>query len=255
MAIDDANQQLFVAGTGGYWRLSFAGIVLQETIADAASLAQFADAYAVGGHARLGILGSIPDEIGAHRMPAILDWDGTAAQPTVVSELDAGPDVDATTVAAWSLGPLPDGSWSVRTRRENGRGTLVLRTEMSGVVTEKALTGSDADAFKPAAAMDDFGRLHVVWYDSSQANGRLLYAYSVGPAPFSDGFVESVVVDDDACPGNGWWPDSASRDPSMRRLREYIGIAIDDGHVHVAWTHAPQALSRIWVTRISPPRP
>lgn len=256
LAIDDANQQLFVAGAGGYWRLSFAGTLLQETLATPQSIAQFTDAYALDGHARFATVGS-SDEPGdtGPGMPTIREWDGTATQPTVLTELDSGPDADFTTRVSWSLGPLPDGSWSVRTRRENGRGSLVLRTEISGVVTEKALTGAEGDAFLPAASMDESGRLHVVWYDSSQAQGRLLYASSVGPAPFTDGFIEPVVVDDNACPGNGWWPDSASRDASARRLREYIGIAVDDGVVHAAWTHAPQAPSRIWVTRISPPPP
>lgn len=58
LAIDDANQQLFVAGVGGYWRLSFDGTLLQETLANAESVAQFADAYVVGGHARFATLGS-----------------------------------------------------------------------------------------------------------------------------------------------------------------------------------------------------
>jgi hypothetical protein len=250
-AVDNPNQQLFVAGGGGYWRIAFDGTLLQETLP--VGLADLMiDAYAQGGHA---FFATSERDTGVDKVARVLDWDGTAALPTVVETLDAGPDADLTTVQAWSHGPLPNGSWSIRVRRESGHGILVLRTKIAGVVAENTLTSPDANAFIPAAAMDDHGRLHVIWYDSSQASGRLLYAYSVGTAPFTDGFVSPVVIDDNAAPGNGWWPDSTSADPSYRRLREYVGIAIDGGIVHVAWTHAPEAPSRVWVTRISPPRP
>ena len=254
IAVDDPNQQLYVAAYGGYWRLSFDGTVLQETPSDAQARYHVSDAYAVGGHARFATFGEPSGENpGEPRLPTIVDWDGTASLPTVVAELDAGPEADLATVAAWSHGPLPDGSWSVRTTRENGHGALVLRIQIADVVTEKVLTSADAKPFMPAATMDEFGRLHVVWYDSSEARGRLLYAHSIGAAPFADGFSDAVVVDDNATPGDGWWPVAGALDE--RRLREYIGIAIDDGVVYAAWTHAPQAPSRIWVTRISPPHP
>jgi hypothetical protein len=250
MAIDDLNRQLFVAGAGGYWRLSLDGSVLQERLPEDGPEDLMVDAYAQNGHVRFATGGR---ETGTPATASIIDWDGTSADPTVVATVDVGAEADLTTIAAWSHGPLPNGSWAIHVRRQSGHSGLILRTDVGGNITESPVTPADGSVFLPAAAMDERGRLHVIWYDSSQETGRLLYAYSLGVAPFSEGFSEPAVVDDNTCPGNGWWPDSQG-DLSTRRLREYIGIAIDGDVVHAAWTHAPQAPSRIWVTRINPPR-
>lgn len=71
----------------------------------------------------------------------------------------------------------------------------------------------------------------------------LRYARSAS-SDLSQGFGASTVLDRNAAPGGGWYPflDSAT---GGRRLREYIDVAVDGDRLHVAWTHAPAAPSRV----------
>lgn len=113
------------------------------------------------------------------------------------------------------------------------------------------LTGPEANAFFPAAALDYRGRLHVVWYDTAGDSGVLRYAHSRGAAPFADGFIDPIEIDPDATPGNGWYP-GPQTDNGERRLREYIGLAVDEDLVHIAWTHSPHPPSRVYAVTVRP---
>lgn len=106
-------------------------------------------------------------------------------------------------------------------------------------------------AFMPAAAQDQDGRLHVIWYDSSGPAGVLKYARSAS-ADLRDGFLPPMIVDGNACPGGRWYPvfGEADATPDDRRLREYVDLSISDRRVHMAWTHAPALPSRVLVSHL-----
>ncbi len=86
----------------------------------------------------------------------------------------------------------------------------------------------------------------VAWYESTGPRGTLLYAHAVTDDP-GGAWSDVVLVDPDACPGERWYPDGVEAGEGARRLREYIGLAVANGRVHVAWTHAPDPPSRVRV--------
>ena len=121
-------------------------------------------------------------------------------------------------------------------------------------MTGETITISTAGetAFMPAAAQDDDGRVHVLWYDSSGTAGVLKYARSVSSDP-RDGFTVAAIVDPNACPGGRWYPHFSESEPppgTDRRLREYVDLSISRRRVHMAWTHAPALPSRILVSHL-----
>jgi hypothetical protein len=92
--------------------------------------------------------------------------------------------------------------------------------------------------------------LHVAWYDSSGTFGQLVYAHSE-TNDLQGAYTQPIVVDGDACPGDGWYPYKVDHDPAGgRRLREYIGIAITGRRAIISWTHAPEAPSRIRIAHV-----
>jgi hypothetical protein len=103
-----------------------------------------------------------------------------------------------------------------------------------------------ASSFHPAGVVDSGGVLHAIWYDTSGPTGRVLYAHTTAP-DYLSGFSDPIVVDGNACPGNGWAP---GLDGESRRLREYVDLAVDNGYAYLAWTHAPNVPTQIYVTRI-----
>src|SRR3569623_1470733 len=106
-------------------------------------------------------------------------------------------------------------------------------------------------AFMPAAAQDQDGRVHVIWYDSSGPAGVLKYARSASAA-LRDGFLPPMIGDGNACPGGRGEPvfGEAEATPYERRLREYGDLSISDRRVHMAWTHAPALPSRVLVSHL-----
>jgi hypothetical protein len=125
--------------------------------------------------------------------------------------------------------------------------TIVLEatTEVGSPVTQRQLSPPGVTAFFPAAATDDQGHLHVIWYETSGPAGVLRYTRSA-TADLSGEFLAPFTIDDDACPGDDWYPYSSSQSPpGGRRLREYIGLDVEGSRVHIVWTHAPTAPSRI----------
>jgi hypothetical protein len=144
------------------------------------------------------------------------------------------------------IGTTPDGGqWIVRTVQVDGAPAIVLRVRrLPDEGVELPISEPGAIAFLPVALVDLDGRLRVVYYDSSGPRGVLRTTLSL-TNDWTQGFEPSTLIDPDACPGNGWFPELDS--PSGgRRLREYIDISASGRRLHFAWTHAPSAPSRVW---------
>lgn len=117
-----------------------------------------------------------------------------------------------------------------------------------GAGIDLPLSAPGAKAFMPAGATDRSGRLHAIWYESDGAKGQLVYTRS-NSSDFTARFSPPLVIDPDACPGEGWYPHFNSA-TGGRRLREYVDVAIDGNRAHLAWTHAPTAPSRVMTTYV-----
>jgi hypothetical protein len=230
-ALDDANQQLFVAATDGCFRLGYDGVVRSS---NASCGRQTADAYL--------------DTDGAHFATidqSVVRWSGLDNDPGIVelAPLDLGNTGSFYTALACNRAPFPGGVWSVRARSDDNLGSIVLRVEQGNSLNEARLSRPGANAFLPTATTDAEGRLHVAYYDSSGGAGRLLYIHSLGGPPYDTGFTEPKVIDPNAVPA-GFYPFFSTPDGG-RRLREYIGIAVDGDVVYIAWTHSPAPPSRV----------
>jgi hypothetical protein len=233
MAIDPDSGEVFVAAVAGWWRIDGDAVTRDATAAG----------QLVGGYAREGSVAFSQVTSGQ-----VLRWDGESAPAA-----DAAPPapVGATFYHTVSLplGPTGDGGeWFLRPTGDTTAAPLALfHAPATGAASDIALTGEDAITFLPAADLDGAGRLHIVYYDSSGAAGRLLYLHSLTD-DFADGFTEPMVVDDRATPAS-FFP--AIDTPSGgRRLREYIDIQVAGSRAYIAWTHAPVAPSRVRATWI-----
>ena len=198
--------------------------------------------------------GAYADDDGGHFFSGFqeLVWNGSDAPAARGEVLPEGDEARTETIATVSAGKMPDGGeWIVRAMHDSSAGSpIVVRVRhLPDEGLDTALTLPNAVGFLPAAAVDAEGRLHVVWYDSSGPTGRLLYSHSAS-ADLPGRFTVPVVVDDNACPGNGWYPDGQDVASGGRRLREYIGLAITGHRAIISWTHAPTAPSRVRVAHV-----
>jgi len=125
---------------------------------------------------------------------------------------------------------------------------LQLGNDASSLDTRVALTPATGVAFGPASDLDDAGRLHVIYYDTTGPKGELRYTRSRS-ARFEEGFLDPIVIDPEACPGDGWSPGGGSASGG-RRLREYLDLVIEGKRAWIAWTHAPSAPSRVTLSWI-----
>lgn len=247
LALDADGSQIYLLGAGGIFALDADGTVLEQVEFDSMTVN------------RNAVSGYVDSERTAHFLtfdPDVLSWDGTA-DPTLF-DLPAFDDewANVWTRSAGAIGETLDGSqWVVRADRSGTGATVSVLLKSAGMVTaeSKLLTPLDGVSFLPAAAIDEEGILHVVWYDTNGPAGRLVYSRSAGSNLLGD-YTDPVVVDGDACPGERWhpYPTSPLSAPGGRRLREYIDIAVDGGRVFVAWTHAPTAPSTVYVATIDP---
>lgn len=181
-------------------------------------------------------------------------WDGASLPEQLGPAMPIGDDENAWTALSGAIGVTPEsGQWIVRALRFTDRAEVVVRVRnlhLGHDGSDRPVSAPGEVALLPAAALDGAGRLHVVYYDTSGPRGVLRYTRSL-TADVSRGYAPSIVLDDDACPGDGFYPYEASEDPpGGQRLREYIGIAVDGDTVHIAWTHAPEAPARVWTTRL-----
>jgi hypothetical protein len=240
IAIDDRNRAVYVAGVGGMYALAFDGSIRGHEAVDITSR-NATDAYV--------------DADGVHVLAMsreVLRWDGAGEVELEVRPVFAGDRASVwTTIGA--LGPREDGGqWIVRTQRFTGHAPLILGVRRPGEAkwTERRLSSDGDTTFLPAAALDAENRLHLVYYDTTGEQGVLRYMRSRS-SDLEGPFGPSIVLDPDACPGNGWYPYPSNdplRNPGGRRLREYIGIAIEGNRVHVSWAHAPDAPARVYTT-------
>jgi len=202
-----------------------------------------------------------PDDVayfalgGGRAGPLLLaKWNGSGSGEWVASELPMGRD-EAWNDVAVSMGRLPSGAlWIVRAIQISADPVVVWRIlNLPGEEgTDVHLLDENVVSFLPVGATDDRGRLYVGWYETSGPQGEFKVTRSL-TADWTEGFFDAVVVDPDACPGNGWYP-RIQDGKSDRRLREYVGMAVSGTRAHVAWTHAPQAPARVWVASVDFPQ-
>jgi hypothetical protein len=237
IAVDDARHAVWMAGAGGRFLIGF-------------------DGANRGAHTGgLGVSAAYADAAGGHFMTDIDQgwfWDGVGEPVHEGQPMSAGAASEDITAASIAMGLTGDGSqWIVHASREamlDGPISLRLR-HLPDEGSEITLSPPGTIGFLPAAVLDASGRLHAVWYDSSGATGRVIYAHSL-TSDLQGAWSDPVVVDGNACPGNGWYPAEKFTPEGERRLREYIGIANTNGRTIIAWTHAPDPPSRVRVTYI-----
>lgn len=242
LAIDDQGDVLYVQGRAGIFQVDRQGTVIASASYDSRAGRNAAAGYVDQGEAYFLTL--------ARR---VIGWNGTGEPAQVGPQFYSGNMANTFTVGAGSIGVTPGGvHWLVRSVHDTSGSPVLLGLSDSpgGPYQELGLSPEDGVTFLPAADLDEQGRLHVVWYDSTGEQGVLRYTHSIS-ADLTGGFLPALVVDSDACPGQGWYPYSASDPPpGGRRLREYIGIAVDGSRAHITWTHAPEPPSRVFATYV-----
>ncbi len=240
IAIDETRQAVWVAGFKTYSEVGFDGTV-RATVSGPGGLSS---AYS--------------DVVGVHVMDInayqAYRWTGVATDVPLPEgmTLPAGDDPTPFTFPSLQMGPSSAGTWIVRgIRNSEVDAHIVVRVrQLPDEGTDVDLTSPGAFAFMPTAALDAEGRLHVAWYDTHGPFGQLLYAHSE-TTDLVGAYTTPIVVDGNACPGNGFYPAGFSSDPvGSRRLREYIGIATSGHRAFITWTHAPEAPSRVRVAHV-----
>jgi hypothetical protein len=235
IAIDDAGQAVYLGAVSGFWKYGFDG----TTLAHEPNGGMMLGAYVDSGGAHFATTG--PDDSFVS-----LSWDGSGSPIQEGQGMPGGAGNMELNVCA-SLGRTSDGGqWVVRATRTPPNGAVMLRVRHlpGDEGTDIQISRTGTVAFFPAAATDNSGRLHVIWYEISGAAGVLKYTKSVS-SDLTQGFDEAIVIDPDACPGGDWYPYFSSAEGG-RRLREYIDITVDGNRAHLAWTHAPVAPSRVY---------
>jgi hypothetical protein len=244
MVVDSTNQAVYGCAYAGCWKVGFDGSMLAQS----SSRGDGCSGYADGAGAHFFRTTSNPVGIG----PADIQvWNGTGDPVLEGNRINVGPDANLFNYTGTSLGRTADGGqWIIRAVRTGNLSSLVLRVRhLPGDEGTDIPIGTAGEvAILPSAALDATGKLHVVWYDSACANGVLKYAHSLTSA-LVDGFTPAQIIDPNATPGMGWYPYYVGANAD-RRLREYIGIAVDGNRAFIAWTHAPSCTSRIWTTYV-----
>src|SRR5262249_42584851 len=142
---------------------------------------------------------------------AILLWDGSNRPAT--QEGDAVfitdlPDPDGVPLrAAVPIGPTLDGGqWIVRATGTPSSARILARVRhLPAAGSDMPLTSETSKAFLPTAAIDAQGRLHVAWYRSDGPVGVLELVRSLS-SDLTRGFGPPLIIDSEACPGQGWFP-------------------------------------------------
>jgi hypothetical protein len=240
LAVDEARQAVWVAGFPTYSEVGFDGTVRATVTGPGGMSSAYSDAA--------GVHVMDINEYQAYR------WSGLATEAPQPEGLvlPAGDAPSPFTLPALAMGDFTAGTWIVRgLRHSEVEAPIVVRVrQLPDEGSDVALTSPGAVAFLPTAALDAEGRLHVAWYDTRGPFGQLLYVHSE-TTDLLGAYSAPVVVDGNACPGNGFYPSSAgSEPPGGRRLREYIGIATSGHRAFITWTHAPEAPSRVRVARV-----
>ncbi len=239
MAVSNQEQRVYIGCTNGFWVFDYDGLEIAS--ATAVLMGLNIGGYADDSGAYFAVGGGRGDDL------LVVHWDGSADPVQEGSCLPMGVSEYWNNVAA-SIGPKPGGGhWIVRSVETGAYRQVMLRVRnLPGDEGEDIpITPSDRNAFLPAAAADESGRLVVVWYETdANSNVGVLKLARTKSADWSDGFDEPIRIDEAACPGNEWFPSSESG-VSDRRLREYIDIAVTGNRAHVIWTHAPIPPARV----------
>jgi hypothetical protein len=237
-AFDRANDNVFLCAATAVAQITLGGTVLSSlATANTNCVSAYVDANAFH-YLTVG--------------PAAGSWVGGASAPLIDAQLDAGDAANVFTRVNGSIGGSTDTTWIVRSMRTADDAPLVLELLRNGELTQRRLSGPGEVTFLPTAVMDEIGQLHITWYETSGTAGVLKYTRTA-TADLTGPLLDAVIVDDNACPGDRWYPYSSTEDPpGGRRLREYIGITATSERAFVAWTHAPAPPSRIHVARIAP---
>ncbi|MEO8700546.1 MAG: hypothetical protein ABI867_10905 [Kofleriaceae bacterium] len=240
ITVDEARQSVWVAGFPTYSEVGFDGTV-RATVTGPG-----------------GIASAYTDTAGLHVMDInkyqAYSWTGVAtdAPQPEGAELPGGDAPSPFTFPSLQMGASVAGTWIVRgLRNSDVDAPIVVRVrQLPDEGSDVAITAAGAVASLPTAALDAEGRLHVAWYDTRGPFGQLLYAHSE-TTDLTGRYTPPMVVDGNACPGNGFYPDSARSDPpGGRRLREYIGITTSGRRAFITWTHAPEAPSRVRIAHV-----
>jgi hypothetical protein len=238
LIVDDTRRAVWIGGLRKEFLVGFDGTVGATDACGQQMAAGYADA--AGAHF-----------MNANSFTGYL-WDGIAPCAPDGQSLPSGDSPGAITFVAISMGRTADGSqWSVRAMKDSTLGgPIVVRVRhLPDEGHDLTITPPGALGFLPTAALDTSGRLHVAWYDSSGALGKVFYSHSM-TSDLQGEWSEPIVVDGDACPGDGWYPSDKFEPEGARRLREYIGIATTGSRSILAWTHAPEAPSRVRVAYV-----
>jgi hypothetical protein len=235
-----ATGELVMGADGGFWKFASDGSIAASWV----------------GGPDWPVFGAFAEPAGARfaiASSSVVRW--TGAQFLSLEGRLVGENMVADVGWSVPMGPIAGGGfWAAygyrlqSAQRLEGSVRLRVFAPQDTVGQEVLVSASGSTAFMPAAAPDAEGRVHLVWYDSTGPAGVLHYARSVS-ADLHEGFSAPRVVDDNACPGNGWLP-SFGEDAPDRRLREYIDLAVDRRRVHIAWTHAPMLPSRVFTSHL-----
>ncbi len=236
IAIDETRQAVWVGGFGVFSLIGFDGIVRAQQP-----------------ESTFGLSAAYADDIGFHAMSdedyqAVL-WDGAANIQGEGAKLPTGDQATIFTRTSLSMGVANGATWLVRGLHDSASGSpIVARVRrLPDEGHDVSISPPGTVGFLPAAALDPDGRLHVAWYDSSGPFGQLVYAHSE-TSDLEGAYTQPIVVDGNACPGRGWYPNEDP--PGGRRLREYIGIAVTGTRAIISWTHAPDPPSRIRIAHV-----
>jgi hypothetical protein len=240
IAVDDATERIYMSAVGGWWKYTQSGgFVASSAVADGHKFA----GYGSGGRALFVAAGADSYDLWS--------WDGTG-DPALEVSLEPGgpfpvpPSEESRTCVA--IGETIDGKpWVVREVSDDKSVVARVLDLPADTGTDVRISRPGSTAFFPAADTDDLGRLHVVWYESTADEGVLLYSHSLS-SDFSAGFLDPTVVDPVAVPTGGWHP--LMTQPEIRRLREYIDLAVSGQRAYVAWTRAASPPSRVYFARI-----
>jgi len=243
LAIDASEPAVYIGGSFAFYKLAPDGSTLASTSARDGMIAAWA------GDGRALFL---------RTAFWVESWDGVS-DPTILGDpLPAGDLPRVTTVAAGAIGMTADGGeWTIRAMRSTGATAVVVRVRRlpEDPGDDIALTDDGDVVFLPSGALDEYGRLHAIWYDSTGPTGMLMYSHSLSD-DVTGAYTTPVVVDPNACPGDGWYPylqadpEPKPDQPGGRRLREYIDITAVGGRAHLVWTHAPGPPSRVYTTYV-----
>jgi hypothetical protein len=245
LAIDDVGKAVYVASFNGVFKYTWEGGALLSP-APALSVSTFQGyagyADAEGAHFAVGSY----DQSTSYQ---IIRFDGSTlgddGQPLPDGPFDDPPE--SIQRSCLGLGRTRDGrQWIVRSLRDR---TVSLRVRRlpDDEGSDVAFSAPGATAFFATGALDDRDRLHAIWYDSTGPVGVLRYAHTLSSSDLK-AFTPALTIDDQASPGNGWYP--RFRLDDVNRLREYIDVAVAGQRAYMVWTRAASPPSRVYVTYV-----